>query len=116
MIAARLGHTDAKGCDSYNQTLSENRADSVRDFLVQNGVPQGNVSAQGFGATNFVADNATAQGRQQNRRVNLVVSGAAIGVQTSPGGDQGTNAAPAQSPAPAAAAPSQNPTGVSNPQ
>jgi outer membrane protein OmpA-like peptidoglycan-associated protein len=105
------GYTDSTGAPAYNQTLSENRADAVRDFLAQNGVPQGNVSAQGFGATNFVADNATAAGRQQNRRVNLVVSGASIGVQTQPAGSPG--AAPAPAPAPATP---QNPTGVSNPQ
>ncbi|SEF95694.1 Outer membrane protein OmpA [Bryocella elongata] len=74
------GYTDSTGTPAFNQTLSENRADTVKNFLVQNGVPQPNVSAQGFGATNFVADNATVQGRQQNRRVNLVVSGASIGV------------------------------------
>jgi outer membrane protein OmpA-like peptidoglycan-associated protein len=106
------GYTDSTGAPAYNQTLSENRADSVRDFLVQNGVPQGSVSAQGFGATNFVADNATAAGRQQNRRVNLVVSGASIGVQTQPGGAQGASVAPAQ---PTAPAPPQNPTGVAKP-
>jgi outer membrane protein OmpA-like peptidoglycan-associated protein len=107
------GYTDSTGAPAYNQTLSENRADAVRDFLSQNGVPQGNVSAQGFGATNFVADNATAAGRQQNRRVNLVVSGASIGVQTTqPGGEPGAAAAPA----PAPPALPQNPTGVSNPQ
>ena len=105
------GYTDSTGAPAYNQTLSENRADAVRDFLVQNGVPQGNVSAQGFGATNFVADNATAAGRQQNRRVNLVVSGASIGVQTQPEGQPGAAAAPVQVPQPP-----QNPTGVSNPQ
>jgi outer membrane protein OmpA-like peptidoglycan-associated protein len=106
------GYTDSTGAPAYNQTLSENRADAVRDFLVQNGVPQGNVSAQGFGATNFVADNATAAGRQQNRRVNLVVSGASIGVQTTPEGQPGAAAPPAPAPAPA---PPQNPTGVANP-
>jgi len=76
------GYTDSTGAPAYNQTLSENRADAVRDFLVQNGVPQPNVTAAGYGATNFVADNGTAAGRQQNRRVNLVVSGQEIGVQT----------------------------------
>jgi outer membrane protein OmpA-like peptidoglycan-associated protein len=91
------GYTDSTGAPAYNQTLSENRADAVRDFLVQNDVPQGNVTAQGFGATNFVADNANAAGRQQNRRVNLVVSGQAIGVQTTP-------AEPAANPAPQPAA------------
>jgi outer membrane protein OmpA-like peptidoglycan-associated protein len=106
------GYTDSTGTPAYNQTLSENRADAVRDFLVQNGVPQGSVTAQGYGATNFVADNSTAQGRQQNRRVNLVVSGAAIGVQTTQPGASGA-AAPQQNQAPA---PPQNPTGTSNPQ
>jgi outer membrane protein OmpA-like peptidoglycan-associated protein len=101
------GYTDSTGTPAYNQTLSENRADSVRNFLVQNGVQQGGVTAQGYGATNFVADNATAAGRQQNRRVNLVVSGASIGVQTTEPGQPG---------AAAAAVPSRNPTGVSNPQ
>ena len=104
------GYTDSTGAPAYNQTLSENRADAVRDFLVQNGVPQGNVSAEGFGATDFVADNGTAAGRQENRRVNLVVSGSSIGVQTQPEGNPGAAAA---TPPPA---PPQNPTGVSNPQ
>ncbi|HTU60200.1 MAG TPA: OmpA family protein, partial [Polyangiales bacterium] len=107
------GYTDSTGSPAYNQTLSENRADAVRDFLVQNGVPQDNVTAQGYGATNFVADNSTAAGRQQNRRVNLVVSGQAIGVQTTqPGGAAEQNPAPQQAPAPQ---PPQNPTGTSNP-
>lgn len=91
------GYTDSTGAPAYNQTLSENRADAVRDFLVQNGVPQGNVTAQGFGATNFVADNSTAAGRQQNRRVNLVVSGQAIGVQTTPAAPESN---PSANPAP----------------
>jgi outer membrane protein OmpA-like peptidoglycan-associated protein len=113
------GYTDSTGSPAYNQTLSENRADAVRDFLVQNGVAQDNVSAKGYGATNFVADNGTAQGRQQNRRVNLVVSGASIGVQTTqPGSDGSASPQQNQAPAPAqqAPAPQQNPTGTSNPQ
>jgi len=107
------GYTDSTGSPAYNQTLSENRADSVRNFLVQNGVHQDGVSAQGYGATNYVADNATAAGRQQNRRVNLVVSGASIGVQTTAPGQPGAAAAAVP---PAAPAPPRNPTGVSNPQ
>ncbi|MES2392449.1 MAG: OmpA family protein [Acidobacteriota bacterium] len=79
------GYTDSTGTPAYNQTLSENRADSVKNFLITNGVPSENVTAQGFGATNFVADNTSPSGRQQNRRVNLVVSGAEIGVQTTSG-------------------------------
>lgn len=76
------GYTDSVGGDDYNQKLSENRANAVHDFLVANGVPAGNVTAAGYGKSNPVADNSTADGRAQNRRVNLVVSGDAIGVQT----------------------------------
>ncbi len=78
------GYTDNVGGDEYNQKLSENRANAVDQFLTSNGVSQGNVTAQGFGKSNPVADNGTAAGRAQNRRVNLVVSGDAIGVQTTP--------------------------------
>lgn len=77
------GYTDSVGGDEYNQRLSENRANSVRDFLVQNGVPAQNVTSAGYGKTHPVADNSTASGRAQNRRVNMVVSGDAIGVQQS---------------------------------
>ncbi len=76
------GYTDSTGSPATNQKLSENRAGAVRDFLVNNGVPQDNITAAGYGATNFVADNGTAAGRAQNRRVDLIVSGNAIGVQT----------------------------------
>jgi outer membrane protein OmpA-like peptidoglycan-associated protein len=76
------GYTDSVGSDAYNQTLSENRANAVHDFLVSNGVPAANVTAAGYGKADPVADNSTAAGRAQNRRVNLVVSGQAIGVQT----------------------------------
>jgi outer membrane protein OmpA-like peptidoglycan-associated protein len=77
------GYTDSVGSDEYNQKLSENRADAVRDFLVTQGVQTDNISATGYGKAKPVADNATAGGRAQNRRVNLVVSGDAIGVQQS---------------------------------
>ena len=73
------GYTDNVGGDSMNQTLSENRADSVRDYLVQEGVATGSVSARGFGNTLPVASNDNSAGRQQNRRVELLVSGDAIG-------------------------------------
>ncbi len=76
------GYTDSTGAPAYNQTLSENRADTVRNFLVQGGVSQTNVTAQGYGATDFVADNTSAAGRAQNRRVEMIVSGEAIGVRT----------------------------------
>jgi outer membrane protein OmpA-like peptidoglycan-associated protein len=75
------GHTDSVGADAYNQQLSEKRADSVRDYLVQQGIPIASVTVQGFGKTQPVASNATAAGRQQNRRVELVVSGEVIGTK-----------------------------------
>ncbi len=75
------GYTDSVGGDEYNQKLSENRAGAVRDFLVSQGVKMENISATGFGKNDPVASNDTAQGRAQNRRVNLVVSGNAIGVE-----------------------------------
>ena len=73
------GYTDNVGGDAMNQTLSENRAGSVRDYLVQEGVATGSVSAKGFGNTLPVASNDDSAGRQQNRRVELLVSGDAIG-------------------------------------
>jgi outer membrane protein OmpA-like peptidoglycan-associated protein len=73
------GYTDNVGGDAMNQTLSENRADQVRDYLVQEGVPTNSVSARGFGNTLPVASNDNSAGRQQNRRVELLVSGDAIG-------------------------------------
>jgi len=77
------GYTDSVGGDEYNQKLSENRAGAVRDFLVSQGVSMDNISATGYGKNNPVADNSTAQGRAKNRRVQLVVSGDAIGVHQS---------------------------------
>jgi outer membrane protein OmpA-like peptidoglycan-associated protein len=73
------GYTDNVGADEMNQTLSENRAASVRDYLVQQGVATDSVTAKGFGNTMPVASNDNSAGRQQNRRVELVVSGDAIG-------------------------------------
>src|SRR6202049_983220 len=73
------GYTDNVGGDTMNQTLSENRAGSVRDYLVQQGVATNSVSARGFGNTLPVASNGNSAGRQQNRRVELLVSGEAIG-------------------------------------
>jgi outer membrane protein OmpA-like peptidoglycan-associated protein len=73
------GNTDSVGGDSYNQQLSENRAGSVRDYLAKEGVPAASMSAHGFGRMQPVASNDTAEGRQQNRRVELVVSGEVIG-------------------------------------
>ncbi len=73
------GYTDNVGGDAMNQTLSENRASSVRDYLVQEGVATNSVSSQGFGNTLPVGSNDNSAGRQQNRRVELLVSGEAIG-------------------------------------
>jgi outer membrane protein OmpA-like peptidoglycan-associated protein len=73
------GYTDNVGSDEMNQTLSQNRAGSVRDYLVQQGVLTNTVSARGFGNTLPVASNDNSSGRQQNRRVELLVSGEAIG-------------------------------------
>lgn len=73
------GYTDNVGSDDMNQKLSENRAGAVRDYLVQQGVINTAVTATGYGNTSPVASNDDAGGRQQNRRVELVVSGDAIG-------------------------------------
>ncbi len=75
------GHTDSVGSDAYNQQLSEKRAASVRDYLAQQGIPISSVAVMGFGKTQPIASNATAAGRQQNRRVELVVSGEVIGTK-----------------------------------
>ena len=73
------GHTDSVGSDQYNQDLSEHRAESVRDYFVQQGIPASTLEARGFGKSEPIASNDTAEGRQQNRRVELVLSGDAIG-------------------------------------
>jgi outer membrane protein OmpA-like peptidoglycan-associated protein len=85
------GYTDSIGTAEYNQKLSEERADSVKSYLVSQNVQDNDVTAQGFGENDPIADNSTAKGRAKNRRVELVVSGAAIGVkdqqQPMPGGE-----------------------------
>jgi len=73
------GHTDSVGTDEFNQELSGRRADAVRDYLAQEGVPASSMTAKGFGKTQPVATNDTPEGRQRNRRVELVVNGDAIG-------------------------------------
>jgi outer membrane protein OmpA-like peptidoglycan-associated protein len=78
------GFTDSTGTVQYNQTLSDKRAKSVNDFLVAQGVPAANIISRGFGPANPVASNSTAAGRQMNRRVELVVSGTAIGTNIAP--------------------------------
>jgi len=73
------GHTDSVGGDAYNQKLSEQRGDSVRDYLTQQGMRTDSVTSRGFGKTQPIASNDTAAGRQENRRVELVISGEIIG-------------------------------------
>jgi len=75
------GHTDSVGGDEYNQTLSEQRGASVRDYLTQQGMAGSSVTTKGLGKTQPVASNDTAEGRQQNRRVELVISGEVIGTE-----------------------------------
>jgi outer membrane protein OmpA-like peptidoglycan-associated protein len=75
------GHTDSTGSDEINQKLSEKRAETVRTFLTEQGLAADAITAKGFGKTMPVADNATAAGRQKNRRVEIVVSGEVIGIK-----------------------------------
>lgn len=89
------GFTDNKGTPQYNMTLSDKRAKAVRDFLVSQGVSTDAVTTKGFGESDPVATNATAAGRQQNRRVELVVSGSSIG---SGSGAQGSTSGTAPGP------------------
>jgi outer membrane protein OmpA-like peptidoglycan-associated protein len=75
------GHTDNVGGDAYNQKLSEQRAATVRDYLVQQGLNATSITAKGFGESKPIVSNDSAAGRQQNRRVELVVSGDVIGTK-----------------------------------
>ena len=115
------GYTDNVGSDEYNQKLSEQRAAAVHDYLVTQGIPADSVSAKGLGKSDPVASNDTAQGRQQNRRVQIVVSGDAIGTkvgqmrdevngQSAPPPPAAATGAPAQPAAPANPAPAPTPT------
>jgi outer membrane protein OmpA-like peptidoglycan-associated protein len=75
------GYTDIIGSDEVNQTLSEKRASTVRDYLVQQGLDPASITSAGFGKSNPVASNDTNEGRQQNRRVEIIISGEVIGTQ-----------------------------------
>lgn len=101
------GHTDSRGSESYNDQLSERRAESVKNFLVNQGVPPDRIQVRGMGENRPVASNATAEGRANNRRVEIVVERNVAGAQPSRGGgvggsgaqqpargDQGQNAKP----------------------
>ena len=94
------GYTDSTGTVEHNQQLSERRAAVVRDFLTAQGVSANNVSAQGLGPTNPVASNSTAQGRQMNRRVDLVVNGESIAAQQRGPANQEVNPGAMGSPVP----------------
>jgi outer membrane protein OmpA-like peptidoglycan-associated protein len=76
------GHTDSIGSDEYNLKLSQERADSVRNYMIAQSVPGDAVTAVGLGKADPVASNDTASGRQQNRRVEMVVSGEPIGIES----------------------------------
>jgi len=73
------GHTDDRGDAAYDERVSLERANMIRNILVRQGVPQGNTYARGLGKSHPIASNATASGREQNRRVEITISGAAIG-------------------------------------
>jgi outer membrane protein OmpA-like peptidoglycan-associated protein len=79
------GHTDSIGSDDFNQLLSEKRAATVRDYMVDAGVSINSVIARGFGNTRTIADNGTSAGRKLKRRVEMIVSGEVIGTKI--GGD-----------------------------
>jgi outer membrane protein OmpA-like peptidoglycan-associated protein len=105
------GYTDNVGSDQFNQKLSQERADAVRDYLASQGVTQANISSIGYGEGDPIADNGTSQGRAENRRVQLVVSGSSIGVQEqAPGTAQSQQSAPEGT-----APPTGNASGISNP-
>ncbi len=78
------GNTDSVGGDAMNQTLSEQRAKAVLDYLALQNIPMTSMTSQGFGKTQPVASNDTAEGRQQNRRVEMIVSGEVIGTTVGP--------------------------------
>ena len=73
LVVLVAGHTDSAGDAGYNQQLSERRAETVRQFLVEAGAPSANLTSRGYGEQEPIADNATAEGRAQNRRVELQI-------------------------------------------
>ena len=75
------GHTDSTGSDELNQKLSVQRAETTRSFLIEQGVDERTITAEGYGKANPIADNSTAEGRQKNRRVEIIVSGEVIGAK-----------------------------------
>jgi outer membrane protein OmpA-like peptidoglycan-associated protein len=76
------GYTDTTGSADFNMKLSQQRADTVRQFLISQGLLPDTITSQGFGEANPIADNGSSAGRKQNRRVEIVVSGEVIGTGT----------------------------------
>jgi outer membrane protein OmpA-like peptidoglycan-associated protein len=76
------GHTDDVGSVEMNQTLSQLRADSVKSYLVQKGIQSGRIVASGIGETQPIADNQSASGRQQNRRVEIIIENSLSAIPT----------------------------------
>ncbi|MBZ4336464.1 MULTISPECIES: OmpA family protein [unclassified Corallococcus] len=87
------GHTDSRGSEDYNDQLSERRAESVRNFLVNQGVPADRIQIRGMGENRPVASNSTAEGRANNRRVEIVVERNVAGAQPSRSGGVGGSGA-----------------------
>lgn len=88
-----MGHTDSVGDDEKNQQLSQQRAEAVRNYMTSHGVPEDRIQAQGLGESQPVASNKSAEGRANNRRVEIVLQGSAAGppapgMGTQPGGSQ----------------------------
>ncbi len=75
------GYTDSVGSDDFNQTLSQQRAQAVREYLVAQGIPAGGITSRGLGKASPVASNDSPAGRAKNRRVAIIVSGEAIGAR-----------------------------------
>jgi outer membrane protein OmpA-like peptidoglycan-associated protein len=115
------GYTDNIGTEEYNLKLSDERAGTVRDYLVSQSVSDSNVTAKGLGESSPIADNSTNQGRAQNRRVELVVSGGAIGIDpnapSAPAPGAASETVPAPQPAQSGGSQTteSNLSGVSNP-
>ena len=108
------GHTDARGADDKNQALSQQRAESVRDYLVQKGVDARHVAAIGKGEAAPIADNESAEGRATNRRVEIVVSAAQSGRTAGEESSQVPPTVPGATVTPAAASPTAPPSAVSS--
>ena len=77
------GYTDSTGTPEFNMKLSQQRADAVRQFLIMQGLSPDTITSKGLGQDDPIADNSTAAGRKQNRRVEIIVSGQVIGVELS---------------------------------